>query len=907
MLRAACWIGSRQVFERPVRTILTIAGIALGVSVAIAIPTANEEVLKSFQDTVTAVAGRATLQVSGGELGLDEGVLPEILAHPAVASASPVLSQGGRLVTGAHRGQALLVMGLDLLDAPDLKGITVRTDSEEAAGRFDALLASDAIFIGRRLADERGLHVGSPLDLLVGTQVHHLVVRGVVESSGGVDSAWSQMAVMDIASAQVRFGLVGRLDRIDLVTDPGKPVAEVAGEVQAMLPPALTVSRPARRNEQAEHMVRAFQLNLATLSAVGLLVGLLIVYNTVSFTVVRKRREIGIMRAIGMSRRGVAGLFLVQAAVMGLAGGVLGSGLGVALARGLAAILARTVSNLYAPVSMAGNAALAVSPGRIGQGMVVGMLVSMAGALLPSLEAGRTVPSRALAPGSYEVEQHLRAGRLAWVGIGGLFLAGLLALPGPIDGLPLFGYASAFCLLLSLSFFAPGIVGLIGWLLMRRERGGGGFRSRNGWTGRIGAIGRLAIGQVAQAPGRSAVTISALVVAIALMVGVGIMVRSFRSTVELWINQTVMADLIVAPVSWPDGNEAGMPARRLPLAWAEALAAVPGVAAVGPYRQVRMEIQGRPASLVARDLRLHGERSRYLFLAGDPAETLNRTLSEEGVILSEVLARTLGVEAGDLLRIMTPAGERPFPILGIFYDYATDGGKVVMDGALYRRFWPDETATVFALYLARPGDATLGWACGARGRHCRDPERRAEGGYSRDLRSDVPGHLCAGTRGRDHRVAGDCQYAADVGVGTAEGTGDAAGDRRGPAANRGADSRGILLSGGAGRAARADRGRAPLGVADQRDQYTVVRMDDSMDSSDRSPGGSGRTGLGCGVVGRLCAGPLGRPAAAGRGVAVRVAGQAWPGDPHRARNMGSGVADGVRCAEAGGWSPSGVR
>ena len=709
MLRAACWIASRQAFERPVRTILTVAGIALGVSVAIAIPTANEEVLKSFQDTVTAVAGRATLQVSGGELGLDEGVIPMLLAHPAVTSASPVLSQGGRLVAGAHRGQPLMLMGLDLLDAPDLKGITVRTDSElgEAAERIDALLAPDAIFIGRRLADDWALHTGSPLDLLVGTRVHHLVVRGVVESSGGGVSAWSQMAVMDIASAQVQFGLVGRLDRIDLVTDPGKPVAEVARNIQAMLPPALTVSRPARRNEQVERMVRAFQLNLATLSAVGLLVGLLIVYNTVSFTVVRKRREIGILRAVGMSRQGVVGLFLVQAAVMGLMGGVLGSGLGVVLARGLVAILARTVSDLYAPVSGAGDALLIVSPARLCQGLLVGLLVSMAGAFLPSLEAGRTVPSRALAPGSYEVEQHLRAGRLAWVGVGGLLLAWLLALPGPIDGLPLFGYASAFCLLLSLSCFAPGIVGLIGWLLMRLAMNGGGARVRSGWIGRIGAIGRLAIGQVAQAPGRSAVTISALMVAIAIMVGVGTMVRSFRSTVELWINQTVMADLIVAPASWLDGDEAGMPAKRLPLSWAERLAAVPGVAAVDPYRQVRMEIQGRPASLVARDLRLHGERSRYLFLAGDPVETLDRTVSGQGVILSEVLARTLTVGTGDVLRMMTPAGERSFPILGLFYDYATDGGKVVMDGALYRRFWPDDTATVFALYLDRRQDAAL--------------------------------------------------------------------------------------------------------------------------------------------------------------------------------------------------------
>ncbi|MFM8551817.1 MAG: ABC transporter permease, partial [Nitrospiraceae bacterium] len=156
-----------------------------------------------------------------------------------------------------------------------------------------------------------------------------------------------------------------------------------------------------------------------------------------------------------------------------------------------------------------------------------------------------------------------------------------------------------------------------------------------------------------------------------------------------------------------EGDEAGMLAKRLPLSWAGRLAEVPGVAAVDPYRQVRMEIGGRPASLVARNLRLHGERSRYLFLAGDSAETLDRTLSGQGVILSEVLARRLRVEAGGSLRLMTPSGERAFPVLGVFYDYATDGGKVVMDGDLYRRFWPDETATVFAVYLQAQGDAAL--------------------------------------------------------------------------------------------------------------------------------------------------------------------------------------------------------
>jgi len=706
MLKALYLVGGRQVFDRPVRTGLTICGIALGVSISIAIPTANVEVLKSFQDTVAAVSGRATLQISGGELGLDERVLPILQAHPAVVSAGPVLLHGGKVIDGPGHGQSLLVMGLDLLDAPDLKNMTVRTgvETDRAEDLFEVLLEPNAIFVGARLAAERGWRPGMPVVLLVGTRRHRLVVRGIVESSGGVPSVWDRVAVMDIASAQATFGLVGRLDRIDVVTDEARPVADVAAEIQALLPPSLTVSRPSRRNEQVERMVRAFQLNLTTLSAVGLLVGLLLVYNMVSFAVVRRRREIGVLRAIGMSRRGIVWLFLGQAAGLGLVGGLIGSGLGTLLARGLVLVLSQTVSELYAPVSIEVGSLWLVSPARLFQGAAIGMAVSIVGALLPSVEAGWTVPSRALAPGAYEVEQQVRAGRLAWIGVGGLCLAGLLALPGPIDGVPFFGYAAAFCLLLGLSCLAPGLVGILGWAMTSRRTMWG---SRQGWIGRLSAVGRLAAWQVAQAPGRSAVTIAALMVAIAIMVGVGTMVRSFRYTVELWINQTVMADVIVAPASWLEGDEPGILAKRLPLSWAEALAAVSGVAGVDPYRQMRIEIEGRPVALVSRDLRLHAARSRYLFLSGDSAETLHRTVSTESVIVSEVLARTLGVEAGGSLPMMTAVGERRFPIAGVFYDYATDGGKVVMDGTLYRRFWPDDTATVFAVYL----DASADRAC----------------------------------------------------------------------------------------------------------------------------------------------------------------------------------------------------
>jgi len=703
IIKAICLVGSRQLLERPVRTAITICGIALGVAVSIAIQAANVEVLKSFEQTILAVAGRATLQVAGGELGLDELVIAQLRRHPAVLAASPVIQQGATVASGPHRGQPLIVVGLDLLEAADIKGVRV-TGGSEPEPPFDSLLAPDAIFVGRRLASDWSLEVGSKLDLFVGPARYSVTVQGIVETQTGVPSAWESMAVMDIAAAQALFGLVGRLDRIDLVTEPTRPVGAVAEELQALLPPAVTVSRPARRNEQVERMVKAFQLNLVTLSAVGLLVGLLLVYNTVAFAVVKRRREIGILRALGMGRGQVCALFIGEAAMMGLVGGLVGSWFGWFLARGLVSLLSRTVSELYVPVETLAGSWLSLPTSSLLQGALVGITVSILGAFVPSLEASRTAPARALAPGEYEMMQELRTPLLAWTGGGGLILAALLALPGPVHGLPLFGYASAFFLLVSLSCLSPLLILFLDRLVSRRMESAAG--AARGWRG-AGAISRVAAGQVTRAPGRSAVTISALMAGIAIMVGVGIMIQSFRRTVEVWINQTVMADLVVASSSWLQGEESGMLAKRLPLSWTETLVSIPGVAAVDPYRQLRVEIQGRLSSLVSRDLLLHAERSRYLFLEGGSVETLRRTVASEGVILSEVLARALGLGRGDQLRLMTPAGERSFPVRGVFYDYATDGGKVVMDRSLYRRLWQDDTTTVFAVYVAPKGDAGL--------------------------------------------------------------------------------------------------------------------------------------------------------------------------------------------------------
>jgi putative ABC transport system permease protein len=297
-----------------------------------------------------------------------------------------------------------------------------------------------------------------------------------------------------------------------------------------------------------------------------------------------------------------------------------------------------------------------------------------------------------VASGDYEAVRQLRIGRLGWLAMAGLLIATFLAMPGPIYGLPVFGYGAALTLLVSLSLLAP--------VLIRAASRLGGMRGGRGGI----RLRRIALEQLARTPGRSGITVAALMIGIAIMLGVGIMIHSFRQTVEVWINQTIMADLIVAPPSWLQGEESGMLARQIPASWRQIVGSLPGVDAIDAYREITVELDGQPSALVSRDLTVHAQKSRYLFLDGDSVSLLQRAVAEDGVVASETLARSLGLHAGERIRLKTPEGEREFPLLGIFYDYATDGGKVVMDRQLYRRVWKDESMTVLAVYLKQGED-----------------------------------------------------------------------------------------------------------------------------------------------------------------------------------------------------------
>ena len=696
LLKIYVRLGWTHLRTHPGRTALTMIGVALGVAATIAVQTANVEVLRSFEEAVLTAAGPVTLEVSAGEAGLDERVIRAVREVDGVDSARPVLEVG--VAVAAGRRQSFSVLGLDLLDELNRTDgrIPAVFESRNRRGEgiaMEGLLRDNGLLLGEALAKDVGVQPGAQLALEANGRAVSVSVLAVMGRRPGSPSPWDHWAIMDIAAAQRAFGFIGRLDRIDVVTGASVSVEQVAKAIAQVLPPAVTVRRPIQRSQQVESMVGAFQLNLSVLSMVGLLVGIFLIYNTVSFTVAQRRGEVGILRAIGLSEPMVIGLFLAEAGVFGVGGGMVGGALGLTLGNVLVGMVGRTIHDLYTPLAET-TRAIGFGPGSsrlLVEAVVIGSVVSVLGALGPSLDAGRTVIVAALAPGEYDVARRVRAGSLGVTGLVLLLMALGCVFVGPVAGIPIFGYVATFCLLAGLSCLVPALMHVV---CRTREFG---LLSPAPSLG--GAVRHIAREQTTRSMGRNAVTVSAFLVGVAIMVGVMVMIRSFRETVEIWIDQTVMADFIVAPAGWPNSTRQGASPVVLPGAWREELAGSGVVSAVDAYRDLRIDVQGRPVALVSRDLVLHAARSRYLFLAGDSARILTRAAAGEGAILSEVLANRLQLTEGSRVSIATPSGERSLLVLGVFYDYATDGGKLVIDRTLYRQWWTDDGVTVFPVYV----------------------------------------------------------------------------------------------------------------------------------------------------------------------------------------------------------------
>jgi putative ABC transport system permease protein len=676
------WFILRRLRLEALRSALTVAGVALGVAVVLAIRLANASALGGFSAALDAVAGKTSLEVIGVGLGVDEPRLAALGWLREWGDVSPVIESEAMALVGEDRAEAMRVLGVDVLrDQPfreyrllDLGGAAT---TETAQGLLRLLVESTSIVVTERFARRHGLSVEDGVRLAIGDRVQTFTIRGLLRDEGPARVVDGNFVLMDIAAAQLAFDRLGRVDRIDVrLTDPARlDEAELA--IAAKLPAGLSVQRPARRGQQVEQMLAAFQFNLSALSYVALLVGLFLVYNTVATSVIARREEIGMLRALGTSRGRVLALFLGEGALLSLAGCALGVPLGALLAKAAVAFTSATVTTLYVSRA-AGVPALTVWDA--GVALAIGVPLALAAAAAPAMEAARVSPLRAVR-GQLDEVIEARTRRWTLAGAGCLVLAAALSQAG---GLPLFGFAAAVLVVFGLAGLVP--AALAAWVRLAAA-------PASRW---LGVEARLAQANLEGALPRVSVSVAALAVSLSMLVAIAVMIGSFRETVVYWVGQTLQADLYVATArrSNLEAHSTISPALE------RAIAGDRDVAAVDRFRALSVPFRDRLIVLGSGDFRVLLEHGGLVFKAPrDGRAALASAVGRDAVVISEALSLRFGVAVGQTIALPTPSGPRDFEVAAVYYDYSTDRGVAVVDRATFVRHFGDQRPTSLSVYL----------------------------------------------------------------------------------------------------------------------------------------------------------------------------------------------------------------
>src|SRR5215470_16270473 len=584
----------RPLLHEPVRLGLMVLAVALGVAVVLAIDLAGNAAAGSFHSSMETLAGDNDLEVVASG-GVPESVIATLASQPFPMRLSPRMED---FAVDLRTQETLPLIGLDLIAEGSRYASQHSTPQgaslEKLTGDESVRVLEDpqSIWVNAGLGKNAGEH----LSLLINDQIRDCVVRGVFPDTPANEHA----VLMDIAGAQRALNRFGRVDRILLKLSPNSNLEQWQVRLRVILPPGVEVRPQGTGTEENRKMLAAFRWNLRLLSYIALVVGAFLIYNTISVSVVRRRNEIGILRALGASRSDVLAAFLGEAAGLGLAGGFLGLPVGRFMADGAVKLMGATVESLYVS-SRPG--AIELTPHSVALALAIGIGVATVSALSPAREAMQVSPTDAMAQGRREYLAQIRKGRDLAIALVLAVLAAFAASAPAVAGKPVFGYLAALLLIVAAAFAIPALVHFL-------LRIAAAISEKS-----CGVEALMASRSLAASLRRTSVLVGALATAVAMVVSVGIMVGSFRQTVVNWMSNQLPADLYLRPAGSPAADRHPTLSPEL----LEEIRELPGVAEVDRLRAYEISYKGMPATLAAVDLTARRARHQSDFFSGRPA------------------------------------------------------------------------------------------------------------------------------------------------------------------------------------------------------------------------------------------------------------------------------------------------
>ncbi|MBW4467961.1 MAG: FtsX-like permease family protein [Pegethrix bostrychoides GSE-TBD4-15B] len=670
----------QRIRQRPLQYVLCVLGIALGVAMMVSIDLANGSAQRAFALSTDAVTGRTTHRiVAVAPTGVDESIYSEIRRKFSVP-ASPVVE--GFVLAEVLDNQPYRLVGLDLFAESPFRSYFGEVASQ-GTGFVQLLTEPDTVVLSQEVTQQAGLELGDQIQLDIAGQQHPVRLVGTIAASDSTNRrALSSLMFADIATAQELLGQQGKLSQIDLISTDTQQLEAI----RASLPTGLKLETAAAQKNAVQQMTAAFELNLTALSLLALVVGMFLIYNTVTFSVIQRRPIFGILRCLGVTQNQIFVLILGEAAIFSVIGSGLGVGLGIVLGRSIVGLITQTINDFYFVVTVQ---QVTLSNFTIVKGMVIGIASALFASALPALEAMNTPPTLILQRSTLEgrVLQLLPKLVLAWAALTG---AGILLLRWPAAGL-VAAFTGLFAVLLGAALLTPPLIALV-------------LRGAAPLTSQLGILGRLAPRDILRSLSRTSVAVAALMVSVSVIVGVSVMVGSFRGTVVSWLNQTLQADIYVSPPTTTANRVIG----KLDPAVVEATKTWPGIARAVTYNdaEVRVVDYDKQVKLISADGDVSQGKRPYAWirpdLKPDPWEALNRG---EGVIISEALLLRQNItETPETITLESPQGDQSFPVLAVFYDYSSDRGTIILDNDLYEPLWQDQGIASLGLFVAPGAD-----------------------------------------------------------------------------------------------------------------------------------------------------------------------------------------------------------
>jgi putative ABC transport system permease protein len=665
----------RPLLREPVRMGLTILAVAIGVALVLAIELAGNAAAGSFHSSMETLAGDYTQEIVAAG-GVPDRVVGLLAIEPVPLRVSPRIED---FATAVDSQETLPLIGIDMIAegsrtmSADATQPGAHPTAEPAEIALKRLEEPTSVWVGSSLKKKTGEH----MELLFNDQTLLCTVRGVYADANGSENA----IVMDLAGAERALKRQGRVDRILLKIPENVDAGDWQKRIASLLPAGVEIRAQGAGTAENRKMLAAFRWNLRLLSYIALVVGAFLIYNTISISVVRRRAEIGVVRALGASRGTIFVAFVGEAGGIGLAGAILGLPLGRLLAGGAVKLMALTVDLLYVS-SRPGPMALTSSSLLLA--LCIGVGVAVVSALAPSREAMQVSPVDLMARGRREYVARMHKGRDLVIAAVLAMAAALVSRLPAVGGKPLFGYLATIFLIGASAYAIPALVSFVS-------------RMSSGLLRKLfGVEALLASRSLVGSLGRTSVLVGALATAVAMMTSVGIMVGSFRQTVVSWMDHQLPADLYLRPAGQPAADR--HPAMSAELT--EKIAKLPGVAGMDRLRAYEIDYEGMPVTLASMEAQVLGPYDKSNFFSGRPAaEVLSDLRGQSSVLVSEPFTYKHHVKAGDSIELALGGSRARFQILDVYYDYSSERGTILMDRETLLKYLHDPTPTNVAVFV----------------------------------------------------------------------------------------------------------------------------------------------------------------------------------------------------------------